>query len=174
MASRIIETYEIGTDITRLIRGSNTRVRLVSPYLNLKSWKHLEDAIVDAGQRQVDVQLLYRRDQREIYKPTIETFIRAGVKAFDWERLHAKLYLGDNACIITSMNLDGSSAANSEEFAMLSDEPVVVGEISKYIDRLFGNRSQADEIKLTAPSVNQAVEKAAVKTPVLAAAAPRH
>ena len=147
MASRIIETYEIGTEITRLVKNSQRRIRLVSPFLNLKPWKHLEDAIIDAGQRKVDIQLIYRKDKREEYKPTIDGFLRAGVKVFDWDRLHAKLYLGDSSVIITSMNLDASSANNSEEFAMISDEQGVVGEISKYVERLFGS-SQAQALTL--------------------------
>lgn len=146
MASRIIETYEIGSAITRLVRESNSRVRLVSPYLNLKSWKHLEDAIADAARRKVDVQLLYRRDRRDEYQPTVDGFLRAGVKVYDWEKLHAKLYLGDDACIITSMNLDGSSAVNSEEFAMLSQEASVVTAVSNYVDGLFRD-SRAAQLK---------------------------
>jgi hypothetical protein len=134
MSSRVIQTHQIGADIISLIHDAGSRVQLVSPYLAL--WGHLENAITDARRRNVDVSVLCRADKRDEYKPLAEKLLKLGVRFGDVKNLHAKVYVSDRACIVTSMNLYDFSATNSEEFALHSTDPQMLAEVTRYAEQL--------------------------------------
>ncbi|MCH7471769.1 phospholipase D family protein [bacterium] len=135
MDSEIIPTHQIGARIIDLVLEATRRVVLVSPYL--KIWGHLENALQTASRKSVELYVVFRRDKREEYRELVEQLHKVKARVFDLKDLHAKVYVNETSCILTSMNLYGSSAQNSEEFAILSRERSLVHAVNKYVDALM-------------------------------------
>jgi phosphatidylserine/phosphatidylglycerophosphate/cardiolipin synthase-like enzyme len=145
MGTQVIPTHKIGAEVIDLIRAARQRVVLVSPYWHL--WGHLETALQQAAQRRVAVQAIFREDKTDEYRELTGQLHRLGARVGTIQLLHAKVYLSESACIVTSMNLLDFSAANSEELALHSTEPQLLREVTAYADGLL---KRAKELK--APS----------------------
>jgi hypothetical protein len=130
MPSRVIETHKIAVEVIDLIKAAKKHVTLVSPYLDVSH--HLGLAIAESTFQNVDVTVIYREDKRADYRDLTLKLQNIDVDVGLVKFLHAKLYISEHACIMTSMNLVEFSGSNSEEFALYSDERGMLAEVAKY------------------------------------------
>jgi phosphatidylserine/phosphatidylglycerophosphate/cardiolipin synthase-like enzyme len=113
----IITHGSVQKDVMELIDRAQKVLVLVSPYL--APWKGLSMAIQRAHVRGVAVQMILRGgDDREKQASAVAP-LRPYLYSIRFvEYLHAKVYLSEQAAVLTSMNLLESSALNSVEFAV--------------------------------------------------------
>ena len=119
----ILTTPEISLAILQLIEDTREYCFLVSPYY--KPWGQLQRALQRAKAKKQPVTVICRADQKE---HQIREIIRDqktnGYELVLVENLHAKLYLSENAAILSSMNLYNSSEAQNIE----------IGQVLSYYD----------------------------------------
>ncbi len=114
MNNQILKTTEITTEIIHIIENTKEFCYLVSPYV--RAWVHLERTLREASKKEKFVTLIARKDQNKNSSEMIR-FLNSdlGFEVFLIDGLHAKLYLNEKECLITSMNLfDVSQAKNFE------------------------------------------------------------
>lgn len=103
-------------DVMNLIDGTQRRLVLVSPFIDL--WPGLVTALKRAQTRGVDITLIARGgDNKEKNQRALRQIQSVCGYVGFVERLHAKVYLNETKAILTSMNLVQSSALNSIEIS---------------------------------------------------------
>ena len=114
--AKFLTTSGITHQLEELIKGAEERVVLLSPYLQLHD--RLRELLASRSRTDVKIQIVYGKKQlplaeqrwlREV--PRIKTKFR--------QNLHAKCYLTEKACIVTSMNLIEFSQQNNDEMGIL-------------------------------------------------------
>lgn len=120
--AEFLETTGISHEITKLIRNSEDKLFLISPYLQIAdSLRHL---IKERDIRRIDLRIIYRKDNK-INADDI-SFLQelTSIKILACENLHAKCYLNENTAIITSMNLYEYSQQNNREMGIKIEKSV--------------------------------------------------
>ena len=113
----IITHGSVQQDILNLINGAQQVLVLSCPYLD--PWRGLTAAIERAHARQVAVHLILRGGEDREKQATAAASLRPFLQSLLFiERLHAKVYLSEQAAVLSSMNLVASSALDSVEFAV--------------------------------------------------------
>lgn len=133
--NNVISDYHINSELLDLIKESEKYLILISPYVTL--WGHLEEEIESAILRKVKVQLYYRSDKEEEYLDTLHPLKQMGVKLFNIDNLHAKLYLSEKKAIMSSMNLVDYSSKNSKEIGLITDDLELLNQFNIYSKELF-------------------------------------
>jgi hypothetical protein len=145
--------------VINLVNAARQRVVLITPYWKL--WGHLDSAIQQAAQRKAAVEVVFRADKADEYRELTSQFHRAGARVRTVHNLHAKVYLNEAACIVTSMNLHEFSAQHSEEFALYSSEPQLYTAVSEFTAGLLAKSTEL-KAQSTAAKILQGVAKATV------------
>ena len=134
MQSQIISNHHISPAILDLIGEAKSKLTLVSPYV--KPWGHLESALMEAVSKGVQIHLIFRADQVDEYKYSLEKLVRMGIQLSAVENLHAKIFLSDHAALITSMNLYDFSSANSEEIGISITDQSLLNQTRDFVKTL--------------------------------------
>lgn len=104
-------------DILNLINGAQQALVLACPYLD--PWRALTAAIERAHARGVAIHLILRGAEEREKQAAAASVLRPFLSSLLFiERLHAKVYLSEQAAVLSSMNLVASSALDSVEFAV--------------------------------------------------------
>lgn len=112
---RIYGTTELSYQIEQLIKEDSDFVIFVSPYLKLT--KRLKAKMSVAFQEIKQVAFLYRENElNRVEQEWLET--HSNVELIPIENLHAKLYLNEHRCFVTSMNLYEYSQVNNHEIGI--------------------------------------------------------
>jgi hypothetical protein len=106
------------TELREFIEKADEDVLLVAPYIDPND--DLVRVLKEATRR-VGVEIWFRADKTDEYRgqPWFRDLTDEQVLFRSVKNLHAKLYLIDDRCIITSMNLTKSSWNNSREFGCI-------------------------------------------------------
>ena len=111
-----LTTTGISYNLEELIKNSNEKLFLVSPYLQIAgSLKHL---IAERDIRKIDIRVVYRKDNKINAEDMSFLQELTSVKISACENLHAKCYLSENTAIIASMNLYQYSQQNNREMGI--------------------------------------------------------
>lgn len=141
MPDQLIVNENIPIAINNLIDQASDYVLLVSPYIRI--WGHLRNHLERCHAK---TRIAIVRDEN--IKEKAETLCELnslGITVKALINLHAKIYLSEKACIISSMNLYDFSAANSEEIAVLITDKDSLSEIRQYVKDNLSSRAR--EIK---------------------------
>jgi hypothetical protein len=148
MIDKLISNEKIPIAINDLIDEASEYLLLVSPYV--KIWGHLRNHLEKCRAK---TKLAIIRDENIDEKAEIiREFNALGITVKALQNLHAKIYLSDKACIISSMNLYDFSAANSEEVAIQITDKDSLTEIKRYVKDNLSSRSTEIDIKKIKPS----------------------
>lgn len=122
MASRILKTAEISSEVIKLIQESREFCYLVTPYF--QPWPLLERALDEARQRQRCITLFARVDDQKPYQVRqLEDYQRRfEFELIELNQLHMKLYVSERTVVLGSMNLYDSSQVKNYEVAYLFDD----------------------------------------------------
>src|SRR5256885_13028699 len=114
--TKFLNTSATNYFLEELIKGATDRLILISPFLKLND--RMKELLADKNRLKIDVRIVYGKS--ELQPQEIEwlrglTFVRTSF----CKNLHAKCYLSETMCIITSLNLYEFSQRSEEHTSEL-------------------------------------------------------
>lgn len=113
--AKFLNTSATNYFLEELIKTANGRLILISPFLKLND--RIKELLADKDRLKIDVRIIYGKNELqndEISWLSKLTYIRTSF----CKNLHAKCYLNEKACIITSLNLYEFSQVNNNEMGI--------------------------------------------------------
>jgi phosphatidylserine/phosphatidylglycerophosphate/cardiolipin synthase-like enzyme len=114
--AKFLNTSATNYFLEELIKNAKDRLILISPFLKLND--RMKELLTDKNRLKIDVRIVYGKSElqpEEINWIKELTFIRTSF----CKNLHAKCYLNEELCIITSLNLYEFSQINNNEMGVL-------------------------------------------------------
>ncbi len=114
--AKFLNTSGTTYHLEELIKKSSDRLILISPYLKLN--ERIKELLEDKNRLKIDIRIVYGKSDlqpEEINWLKGLDFVRTSF----CKNLHAKCYLNENECIITSLNLYEFSQVNNNEMGVL-------------------------------------------------------
>lgn len=114
--AKFLNTSATNYFLEELIKSASDRLILISPFLKLND--RMKELLADKNRLKIDVRIVYGKS--ELQPQEIEwlrnlTFIRTSF----CKNLHAKCYMNEEMCIVTSLNLYEFSQVNNNEMGIL-------------------------------------------------------
>lgn len=113
--AKFLNTTATNYYLEELIKNASERLILISPYLKLND--RIKELLEDKNRLKIDVRIVYGKSElqpSEINWLNKLPFIRTSF----CKNLHAKCYINESACIITSLNLYEFSQINNNEMSV--------------------------------------------------------
>ena len=114
--AKFLNTSATNYFLEELIKRAKDRLILISPFLKLND--RMKELLADKNRLKIDVRIVYGKSElqpEEINWLKELTYIRTSF----CKNLHAKCYLNEGLCIITSLNLYEFSQINNNEMGVL-------------------------------------------------------
>lgn len=114
--AKFLTTTGTNYHLEELIKSSSDRLILISPFLKLND--RMKELLADKNRLKIDVRIVYGKSElqpQEIEWLRSLTYIRTSF----CKNLHAKCYMNEEMCIITSLNLYEFSQVNNNEMGIL-------------------------------------------------------
>ena len=121
--AKFLNTSATNYYLEELIKGASERLILISPYLKLND--RIKELLEDKNRLKIDVRIVYGKSElqpMEISWLNKLSFVRTSF----CKNLHAKCYINESSCIITSLNLYEFSQVNNNEmgvYVFRDDDP---------------------------------------------------
>ena len=114
--AKFLNTSATNYFLEELIKGARDRLVLISPYLKLND--RIKELLEDKNRLKIDVRIVYGKNELH---PEEINWLRelAFVRTSFCKNLHAKCYLNEELCIVTSLNLYEFSQINNNEMGVL-------------------------------------------------------
>jgi len=112
---KFLNTSATNYFLEELIKTASDRLILISPFLKLN--ERIKELLADKNRLKIDVRVVYGKNElqpEEINWLKDLSFIRTSF----CKNLHAKCYINEESCIITSMNLYEFSQVNNNEMGV--------------------------------------------------------
>ena len=114
--AKFLNTSATNYFLEEMIKDASDRLILISPFLKLND--RMKELLADKNRLKIDVRIVYGKS--ELQPQEIEwlrglTYIRTSF----CKNLHAKCYMNENMCIVTSLNLYEFSQVNNNEMGVL-------------------------------------------------------
>lgn len=102
--------------LEELIKHARERLYLISPYLKLND--RIKELLEDKNRMKIDIRIVYGKSELQ---PSEAAWLKTlnYVRTSYCHNLHAKCYISENECIITSLNLYEFSQVNNNEMGIL-------------------------------------------------------
>jgi phosphatidylserine/phosphatidylglycerophosphate/cardiolipin synthase-like enzyme len=113
--AKFLNTSATNYYLEELIKNASDRLILISPFLKLND--RIKELLEDKNRLKIDVRIVYGKSELqpvEISWLNELSFIRTSF----CKNLHAKCYLNESSCIITSLNLYEFSQVNNNEMGV--------------------------------------------------------
>lgn len=116
--AKFLNTSGTTYHLEELIKNSTDRLILISPYLKLN--ERIKELLEDKNRLKIDIRIVYGKTDLQ---PNEADWLKKleFVRTSFCKNLHAKCYLSENACIITSLNLYDFSQVNNNEMGIYID-----------------------------------------------------
>ncbi len=114
--AKFLNTSAINYFLEELIKTAKDRLILISPFLKLND--RMKELLSDKNRLKIDMRIVYGKSElqpEEINWIKELTYIRTSF----CKNLHAKCYINEEICIITSLNLYEFSQVNNNEMGVL-------------------------------------------------------
>lgn len=114
--AKFLATTGTNYHLEELIKSAADRLILISPFLKLND--RMKELLADKNRLKIDVRIVYGKSElqpQEIEWLRSLTYIRTSF----CKNLHAKCYMNEEMCIITSLNLYEFSQVNNNEMGIL-------------------------------------------------------
>ena len=114
--AKFLNTSGTNYFLEELIKDAKDRVILISPFLKLND--RIKELLADKDRLKIDVRIVYGKSELQ---PAEIEWLRTlpYVRTSFCKNLHAKCYLSEELCIITSLNLYEFSQVNNNEMGIL-------------------------------------------------------
>ncbi|MBB1078088.1 DNA repair protein [Rhodoferax sp. 4810] len=113
--AKFLNTSATNYYLEELIKGASDRLILISPFLKLTD--RIKELLEDKNRLKIDVRIVYGKSElqpEEINWLKELTFVRTSF----CKNLHAKCYINEESCIVTSLNLYEFSQVNNNEMGV--------------------------------------------------------
>lgn len=114
--AKFLNTSATNYFLEELIKNAKDRLILISPFLKLND--RMRELLADKNRLKIDMRIVYGKSElapEEMNWLKTQTYIRTSF----CKNLHAKCYLNEEFCIITSLNLYEFSQINNNEMGVL-------------------------------------------------------
>jgi phosphatidylserine/phosphatidylglycerophosphate/cardiolipin synthase-like enzyme len=114
--AKFLNTSATNYFLEELIKNATDRLILISPFLKLND--RMKELLADKNRLKIDVRIVYGKSElqpQEIEWLRALTYIRTSF----CKNLHAKCYMNEELCIVTSLNLYEFSQVNNNEMGIL-------------------------------------------------------
>lgn len=114
--AKFLNTSGTTYHLEELIKKASDRLVLISPYLQFN--ERIKELLEDKNRLKIDIRIVYGKSElspQEINWLKNLSFVRTSF----CKSLHAKCYLNEHECIITSLNLYEFSQVNNNEMGVL-------------------------------------------------------
>ncbi len=114
--AKFLNTSATNYFLEELIKNARDRLILISPFLKLND--RIKELLDDKNRLKIDVRVVYGKSELQ---PQEMDWLRelTYVRTSFCKNLHAKCYLNEELCIITSLNLYEFSQVNNNEMGIL-------------------------------------------------------
>lgn len=114
--AKFLNTSATNYFLEELIKDARDRLILISPYLKLND--RVKELLADKNRLKIDVRMVYGKSELQ---PAEISWLRelTYVRTSFCRNLHAKCYLNEELCIVTSLNLYEFSQVNNNEMGIL-------------------------------------------------------
>lgn len=154
--AKFLNTSATNYFLEELIKGATDRLILISPFLKLND--RMKELLADKNRLKIDVRIVYGKS--ELQPQEIEwlrglSFVRTSF----CKNLHAKCYLSETLCIVTSLNLYEFSQVNNNEMGVLierADDAQLYKDAYEEAQRII---RISDEVRITMERVPSGVEE---------------
>ena len=150
--AKFLNTSATNYLLEELIKAAKVRLILISPYLKLND--RIKELLADKNRLKIDVRVVYGKNElqpEEINWLQELTFIRTSF----CKNLHAKCYLNEESCIVTSLNLYEFSQVNNNEmgvFISRQDDAQLFTDAEEEAQRII---RISDEVRILAEKVSR-------------------
>ena len=142
--------------LEELIKNAADRIILISPFLKLND--RIKELLEDKNRLKIDIRIVYGKSElqpEEINWLNELAFIRTSF----CKNLHAKCYINESACIITSLNLYEFSQVNNNEmgvFISRDDDAQMYKDAYEEAQRII---RISDEVRISLQKVTKKTNK---------------
>ena len=114
--AKFLNTSATNYFLEELIKDAKDRLILISPYLKLND--RVKELLADKNRLKIDVRIVYGKSELQ---PVEISWLRelTYIRTSFCKNLHAKCYLNEELCIVTSLNLYEFSQVNNNEMGIL-------------------------------------------------------
>ena len=135
--AKFLTTNGLNYVIEEIVKTAKERVVLISPYLRLSD--RIKELLSIGYRPDVDVQIIYGKRELELRERQWLSTVPHIHTRF-CQNLHAKCYLNESRCVITSLNLHLYSQQNNNEMGVMvkrGTDQQMFFEITSEVDRLL-------------------------------------
>lgn len=150
--TKFLNTSATNYYLEELIKGASDRLVLISPFLKLND--RIKELLEDKNRLKIDVRIVYGKSElqpEEINWLKELIFVRTSF----CKNLHAKCYINENSCIITSLNLYEFSQVNNNEMGVhisRSEDPDIYKDAYEEAQRII---RISDEVRISLEKVKK-------------------
>ncbi|WP_331774449.1 phospholipase D family protein [Sulfurospirillum sp. 1612] len=153
--AQFLNTSATNYFLEELIKSTNDKLILISPFLKLNN--RIKELLEDKNRLKIDMRIVYGKVElknEEISWLKEITYIRTSF----CENLHAKCYMNEKMCIVTSMNLYDFSQVNNNEMGILikrDEDPDLYKATKEEVNRII---RISDEVRMSIEKVKKEEE----------------
>ncbi len=154
--AKFLNTSATNYYLEELIKRASDRLILISPFLKLND--RIKELLEDKNRLKIDVRIVYGKSElqpEEINWLKELTFVRTSF----CKNLHAKCYINEESCIITSLNLYEFSQVNNNEMGVhisRSEDAEVYKDTYEEAQRII---RISDEIRISLEKIDSTSEQ---------------
>ncbi|UOO90758.1 phospholipase D family protein [Vitreoscilla massiliensis] len=151
--AKFLNTSATNYFLEELIKQAKERVILISPFLKLND--RVKELLEDKNRLKIDIRIVYGKSElqpEEIQWLKSQDYIRTSF----CKNLHAKCYLNEDSCIITSLNLYEFSQINNNEmgiFLSREEDGEVYKDAYEEAQRII---RVSDEVRISMEKIDEA------------------
>ncbi|MGX2030622.1 phospholipase D family protein [Methylocaldum gracile] len=150
--AKFLNTSATNYFLEELIKTAKDRLILISPFLKLND--RIKELLEDKNRLKIDVRVIYGKNELQ---PEEITWLRDlnYIRTSFCKNLHAKCYLNEEMCIVTSLNLYEFSQINNNEMGVLihrNDDPDLYRDAYEEVQRII---RISDEIRISLEKVSK-------------------
>lgn len=152
----ILDTTKINYHLEDIIQEASKELIFISPYIKINN--KLLDIILEKSKTDIYLTLVFGKESKldDELLDKLKTFKNLSI--FHCKDLHAKIYINDNSCLITSMNLYDYSQINNYEVGTLIEKEKSLEQYSDtltLVNRIIkGSESYYSSIKSNSKTFN--------------------
>ncbi|UIJ75647.1 MULTISPECIES: phospholipase D family protein [unclassified Acinetobacter] len=166
--AKFLNTSGTNFFLEELIKNAKERLILISPYLRLND--RIKELLEDKDRMKIDIRIVYGKS--DLHPDEIKWMQKLDyVRVSFCKNLHAKCYLNEGECIISSLNLYEFSQVNNNEMGILvrkyEDDEVFKDayEEAQRIIRISDEvRITLDEVKAEKPNIEKIEEESLLQS----------
>lgn len=154
--AKFLNTSATNYYLEELIKNARERLIIISPFLKLND--RIKELLEDKNRMKIDIRIVYGKSElqpEEINWLKELSFVRTSF----CKNLHAKCYMNEENCIITSLNLYEFSQINNNEmgvFISRNEDSGIYKDAYEEAQRII---RISDEIRISLEKVKQAVNE---------------